>query len=76
MCEDGDGEDEVFQAGGLVDWSREQEVGLAGGDGAGNQRDERGIGEMQDEEYCWWVCRVSLDTGYCVIVLDCKSHAW
>lgn len=46
MCEDRDGEDEMFQTGGLVDWSREQEVGLASGDRAGNQRDEGGIGEM------------------------------
>lgn len=64
MCEDGDGEDEVFQTGGLVDWSREQEVGFTGRDGAGNQWDEGGIGEMQDEECCWWVCRVFLDAGY------------
>jgi hypothetical protein len=40
MCKDGDGQDEVFQAGGLVDWSREQEVGFTGRDGAGDQRDK------------------------------------
>jgi hypothetical protein len=33
VCEDGDGEDQVFQAGRLVGGSREQQLGLAGGDG-------------------------------------------
>jgi hypothetical protein len=37
--EDGEGEDEVFQTRGLVDWSREEEVGFAGGDGLGEEGD-------------------------------------
>jgi len=44
--EDGDGQDDMFQGRGLVDRSREQKVWFAGGDGAGCERDERGVGKV------------------------------
>lgn len=55
MAYDWEGQDEVLNSWGLVDWSREQEVGLACGHGAGYEWDEGGVGEVEDEEGCWWV---------------------
>lgn len=44
MREEGEDDDEGFEEGGLVVGAREEEVGIAGGEGAGEQGDERGVG--------------------------------
>lgn len=75
MCEYRKREDEMLQTWGLVDWSREQEIGLARGHGASDERDERGVGEVQDEERCRRVGRVSLKTRYCLGLASNESRA-
>ena len=63
MSDYGDCEEEVLQAGGLVDWSREQEIRLAGGDRARGQWNQGGVNEVEEGKSSWRVGRVFLKTG-------------
>lgn len=67
MREDGDGEDEMLETGSLINRSREQEIGLARGYGAGDKWEERSINEVQPEESCRWISRVFLNTRHCKV---------
>lgn len=50
VCCDGAGEEERLEREGLVVGAREEEVGLRGWDRACEERDERGVGVVEDEE--------------------------
>lgn len=62
--EDGQADEEGFGERGLVDLAREEEVGFGGGDGARDERDERGRGEVEGCEDGEGVGGVALDAGY------------
>jgi hypothetical protein len=53
VCEDGGGEEERLERERLIVGSCEEEVGLRGGDGAGEERDETGVGVVEDEVEGW-----------------------
>lgn len=63
--EDGQADEERFGERGLVDLAREEEVGFGRGDGARNERDEGGCGEVEGCENGEGVGGVALDAGYC-----------
>lgn len=62
--EDGQADEEGFGDRGLVDLAGEEEVGFGGGDGARDERDEGGRGEVEGCEDGEGVGGVALNAGY------------
>lgn len=64
MCGNGEADEERLGHRGLVDLAGEEDVGLGGGDGAGEEGDEGGVGEVDAGEDGEGVGRVALDARY------------
>lgn len=60
---DGEEDEEGLGEGGLVDLAGLEEVGLGGGDGCGQQRDEAGVDKVDGGEHGDGVGGVALDAG-------------
>jgi hypothetical protein len=54
-------EEKRLERKGLVIGPREEEIGFRGGDGACEERDERGVGVVEDEVELWRESGVFLD---------------
>lgn len=61
MRENWNRQDHMFERGGLIERSGKEKVRFTRRHRTGHERDERGIGGMQDEEKRWWISGILLN---------------
>jgi hypothetical protein len=69
MCDEREGDESGFSEEGLVVWTCEEEVAVGLGDGACEERQERGVCYVEGCEDCKGVGGVSLGACYCTVIL-------
>ena len=65
MGENGKTDQERFREGSLVDLASEEEIRFGAGNGAGDEGNDRGCGEVEGRKKRERVTRVSLDASHC-----------